>query len=368
MNRRELFVDTLIALALTGYAQLEIWYPRAAIGVGDVTGSKPILTLTALAMTLPVASRRRFPLSAAVIVMLATAVQSVLTTPTQGLAGIVAAFLVLYTAGARCEATRAAVAGGAAFSAVAAGAKGAGDLAFGTLIFGGALLFGVAMRRRHLHTETLTRERDEAVATERRRLARELHDIVAHGVSTMVVQAQAGAEVLDSRPEEAHEALQTIEATGRQALVELRHLLGLLRPLEEAAGVSPQPRLGELDVLVDGVRRAGLPVELRIEGRATELPAGLDLTVYRIVQEALTNSLKHAGATRAKVLVRYLGDVVELEVTDDGTAAAATNGVGHGLIGMHERVALYGGELLARPRANGGFAVMARLPVELGES
>jgi signal transduction histidine kinase len=363
VRRREVLVDTCVALALAAYAQLEIWYPRAAVGIGDVTGSKAVLTTTALAMTIPVALRRPFPLVAAIVVLVATALQNVLTTPTEGLAGIVAAFLVLYSVGARSEPTRSAVAGGTAFAAVAAGAKGAGDLAFGTLIFGGALLFGVAMRRRHLQAALLTRQRDNAIATERARLARELHDIVAHGVSTIVVQAQAGAALLDSEPVRAHEALQTIEATGRQSLVELRRLLGLLRTVDDPAAVSPQPRLGELDALVDGFRRAGLPVDLSIEGRAFELPPGLDLAAYRVLQEALTNSLKHAGPARASVSVRYLHDTVELEVNDDGTAAAAPNGDGHGLVGMRERIALYGGELAVGPRKSGGFAVVARFPL-----
>jgi signal transduction histidine kinase len=368
---RPLLPDTVIGVVLATYAQLEIWYPRAAIGVGDVNGSKAILVPTALAMTLPVALRRRFPLVVAVTVMVATAFQNVLTTPTQGLAGIVAGLLALYSVGAYAEPASAAIAGATAFAAVAGGAKGGGDLAFGTLIFGGALLAGVAVRRRHLReqelereTRKLTHERDAAVATERARLARELHDVVAHSVSTMVVQAQAGGSLLDTEPARAHEALRAIERAGRQALVELRHLLGLLRDDEAAAAFAPQPGLRELSALLETFRSAGLSVELRAEGEAVTLPPGLDLTAYRIVQEALTNSLKHAAPAAAEVVLRYFDHAVEVEIIDTGSRRAPANGVGQGLIGMRERVALYGGQLETGPRDGGGFLVRARLPVE----
>jgi signal transduction histidine kinase len=216
----------------------------------------------------------------------------------------------------------------------------------------------------------LERQREEkartAVAEERGRIARELHDVVAHSVSVMVVQAQAGQRLL-ADPDLAGGAFRAIEASGREALVELRRLLGILRTGAEQPAIGPQPGLGSLGVLLEQVREAGLPVELRVEGEQVQLPPGVDLAAYRIVQEALTNTLKHAGSARAEIIVRYGPSAVELEVLDDGRGApAATNGSGHGLIGMRERVALYGGRLEAEPRKAGGFAVRARLPLEGG--
>lgn len=364
--RRPPLTDSVLAVALGAYAQIEIWYPNAAVGVSNVTGSRAVLVPTALLMTLPLALRRRFPLLAAVAILVASAVQSVLTTPTEGLAGIVASLLALYSVGAYADSTRAAIAAATGFAAVAAAANGAGDLAFGVLIFGGALLFGVAMRRRHLHAAELTRERDEAVTNERARLARELHDVVAHSVSTIVVQAQAGNALFDREPARAREAFHAIEESGRQALVELRRLLGLLRdagPVD--SDTSPQPGLGELDALVDGFRRAGLKATLRIDGPPPALPPGIDLAAYRVVQEALTNALKHADGAAVAVRVRCAEDTLELEVLDDGQnpARAAVNGHGQGLVGMRERLSLYGGELEVGPGRDRGFVVRARFPL-----
>jgi signal transduction histidine kinase len=208
---------------------------------------------------------------------------------------------------------------------------------------------------------------ERAVADERARMARELHDIVSHNLSVVVLQA-AGAQAAggtDTGP-----TLEKIERSGRQALVEMRRLLGVLRqPDEPAAGpeLSPQPGVAELAALVEGVRAAGLPVALVIDGDPGQLPAAVDISAYRIVQEALTNVLKHAGTARAEVSVRGGDDEVLIEVTDDGTGPQAVGLAdgGHGLAGMRERVALFGGELVAGPRPGGGFAVRARLP--LGE-
>jgi signal transduction histidine kinase len=212
------------------------------------------------------------------------------------------------------------------------------------------------------------RERQEearrAVAEERARLARELHDVVAHAVSMVVVQAEAGAAA-GGPPERVVEAFDAIADTGRSALAELRRLLGVLRSPDEAAPRLPQPGVGELGPLVESVRRAGLPVDLRVEGEQRPLPAGVDLSAYRIVQEALTNSVKHAGAARAAVLVRYGEQDLQLEVLDDGRGPRpGTAAAGHGLDGMRERAALLGGDLSAGPGAAGGFSVRARLPLE----
>ena len=182
----------------------------------------------------------------------------------------------------------------------------------------------------------------------------------------MVVQAQAGPRLL-GEPERARGAFRSIEASGREALVELRRLLGILRTADEQLAIGPQPGLGSLQSLVEQVREAGLPVELRFEGEPVHLPPGVDLSAYRIVQEALTNTLKHAGQARAEVVIRYGASELELEVVDDGSGApASVNGSGHGLIGMRERVALYGGGLEAGTGSGGGYAVRAHLPLTRG--
>jgi signal transduction histidine kinase len=200
-----------------------------------------------------------------------------------------------------------------------------------------------------------------AVDDERSRIARELHDVIAHSVSVMTVQAGAVRRLLKPDQEREREALLTVEETGRQALTEMRRLLGVLRQSDEKAALAPQPGLATLEQLVAQVREAGLPVEMRVEGEEIVLPPGIDLSAYRIVQEALTNALKHAGPARAWVVVRYGADEVEVEVANDGVSNGS--GDGYGLIGMRERVALYGGDLTAGPRDGGGFTISARLPV-----
>jgi signal transduction histidine kinase len=204
----------------------------------------------------------------------------------------------------------------------------------------------------------------EAVAEERARLARELHDVVGHSVSVMTVQASAVRRLLLPEQEKEREALEIVEQTGRQALAEMRRLVGVLRRPEESPALAPQPSLEHIEKLVAQVRESGLPVELRVEGEPAQLPAGLDLTAYRFVQEGLTNALKHARADQAQVLVRYGDGEIELEVSDNGTGGGDGAGGGHGLVGMRERVAVYGGELEAAPRPEGGFRLKARLPLE----
>ncbi len=245
-----------------------------------------------------------------------------------------------------------------------------GDVVFFSIVFGGVWLAGRAIRRRRLREAELVVERDTkavaAVVEERARIARELHDVVAHAVSVIVLQARGGRRVLDEDPGDAREAFDTIEETGKQALVEMRRLLGLLRADDEELALAPQPSLNQLDRLAAQVREAGLPVEIAIEGEPVELPAGVDVSAYRIVQEALTNALRHAGPARARVLVRYGPDELELEITDDGPGAANGHSGGHGLVGIRERVAVYGGDLSAGARAEGGYALRARLPLAGG--
>ena len=211
------------------------------------------------------------------------------------------------------------------------------------------------------------REREErartAVAEERTRIARELHDVVGHSVSVMTVQASAVRRLLRPEQEREREALLIVERTGREALAEMRRMVGVLRHPEEGPALAPQPSLDHVERLVEQAREAGLSVELRVEGDPRPLPAGVDLTGYRLVQEGLTNALKHARAERAQVVVCYGDGDLEVTVNDDGRGAGSGDGGGHGLMGMRERVAVFGGELEAGPRAEGGYRLRAKLPV-----
>jgi signal transduction histidine kinase len=260
------------------------------------------------------------------------------------------------------------------------GSTSVGDYIFPVVIF--AITASVARGLRHrallarelaLRNERLEVEREaqaaSAVSDERRRIARELHDVVAHSVSVMVVQSGAARRVLDSEPDHAVAALAEVERSGRQALSELRRLLGLMRDGDENAAVrEPQPTLAGLDDLVKRAQDAGLPVELRQEGEPYPLPMGCDLAAYRVVQESLTNALKHAGdGAEATVLLRWTDDHLELDISDTGQGLSATSvdgdgPVGQGLVGMRERVALCGGDLQAGPRQSGGFRVRATIP------
>jgi signal transduction histidine kinase len=219
------------------------------------------------------------------------------------------------------------------------------------------------VRRAEERAERTEEEARRAVEEERSRITRELHDVLAHSVSVMTVQASAVRRLLKPEQEREREALLTVEETGRQALAEMRRMLGIMRSDHEVPALAPQPGLGTLPELVEQVRQSGLPVELSVEGRPVQLPAGVDLSAYRIVQEALTNALRHAGPAHAWVSVRYADADVEIEVENDGATDGAGDGAGHGLIGMRERVALCGGELHSGPRPGGGFKISARLPV-----
>jgi signal transduction histidine kinase len=213
-----------------------------------------------------------------------------------------------------------------------------------------------------LAAEQEDRER-RAVADERTRIARELHDVVAHNVSVMVIQASAAGRVVERDPRRAAESAALIERTGREALGEMRRLFGTLGRADADIALEAQPTLARVEELAATARTAGLEVEVSVEGEPVELPAGLDLAAYRVVQEALTNSLRHAGPARASVVVRYLPRRLEIEILDDGRGATETDGGGRGLVGMRERVALYGGELRVGGRSEGGFAVRATIPL-----
>ncbi|MBB4754344.1 signal transduction histidine kinase [Actinoplanes lobatus] len=254
-----------------------------------------------------------------------------------------------------------------------------------------AAALGFALRRaRQRHERALgergwllEREREAAalaaVGAERARIARELHDIVSHNVSVMIVQAGAAREVLASMPEEAASALAAVERAGRDTMTELRHLLGLLAPAPDGSDetepedLAPQPSLARLTPLVDRIAFAGLPVDVRVSGEPCPLPTGIDVTAYRIVQEALTNALKHGAGGKAEVTIRYAEHALRVEVLTTGPSVLTGgpppvrggDGAGRGLAGLRERVAVYGGDLDARRRLGGGYRVRARLPLDV---
>jgi signal transduction histidine kinase len=337
--------------------------------------------LLVLAHTLPIAVRRRWPLA-----VLAWGLATGVAFAALGLNLVSLTFAVLvylYTVAAH-RPRLASLAGLAATEALLVlvwlarpGAIGDG----GTLVLDGLIMaagwwLGDGARRRQeavasarQRAAELEEAREElarrAVTEERLRIARELHDVVAHSMSIIAVQSGVGVHVLDSQPEEARKALAAVEATSRQALVEMRRLLGVLREEAEPRGsLAPAPGLAEVEALAAEVAKAGVRVEVHIEGTPCELPAGLDLSAYRIVQEALTNVVRHAGPATARVAVRYSPGQVALEVVDDGRGPGAEDRGGHGLAGMRERAALYGGTLEAGPVPGGGFRVAATLPVE----
>ena len=341
-----------------------------------------VVALVSLGWTLPFAFRRRHPfwapLTAAAALGLVAAVDP---TATQRLTmPFIAAIAAAVAFGYQRErglaiAGWAAIAGAAAFLDYRTTSTLA-DFFWTTLILSLAWVFGVALgtrteQARELRERVRTVERERAQAEERAageeraRIARELHDVVAHSVSVMVVQASGVRRLLQEEQHREREALMSVEQIGRQALMEMRRMLGVMRTGEEQpAALAPQPGLQHLDRLIAQVEEAGLPVTLHVEGERPELPPGVDLSAYRIVQEGLTNALKHAKGASAQVTVRYDDASVQLEVADDGPGVDGANGAGHGLVGMRERVALYGGTLEAGPRDGGGFVLRAKLPVE----
>ncbi len=332
-----------------------------------------VLPLLALSV-LPLAARRYFPITVFATTLGAALALELLEGTFQAQGSIVALYTVAAHSGRRAATWAVAatvvaigvtvvngprweVIAGVALLAVYAAAWALGD----NVRTRRAYLYGLEEKADRLERERIANVR-RATAEEQARIARELHDVIAHSVSVMVVQAAAAGDIFDTNPARAREALASIESTGRTALAELRRLLGTMRNGD--ASYAPQPGLSGLDALADHVRAAGIEVDVRVEGASAPLAAGVDLAAYRIVQEALTNTLKHAAATRATVTVRHLVSRIELEVVDDGVAATRGDGTGHGIIGMRERASLYGGEIRAEPRATGGFGVFATLPVD----
>jgi signal transduction histidine kinase len=363
-------VDALLALGLAALVQWEIL-------TTDVTGPKWLLVPAGLAITIPLAWRRVAPLPALLVVMAASAAAGLAAADSDEVAQtpqmpFLAEILAVYSVGAHAERRQALI--GLAVSWAALIAAEPGDFVVMGPVWAGTLVAGRLVRAREHDArrlrelaQALERERVEearlAVADERTRIARELHDVVAHAMSTIVLEAGAERVNLDDEQTSARQTLHSIERTGRQALAEMRRLVGVLRTEDDEPELIPQPSLAHLDLLIEQVRRAGLAVELRVVGQAVQLAPGLDISAYRIVQEALTNVLKHGGDARATVIVTYGDRTLEIEIEDDGRGGTP-DGTGHGIVGMRERVALFSGSLEAEGREGGGFAVRARLPLE----
>jgi signal transduction histidine kinase len=368
--------DGLLALAVAGFAQLDLRFDLDnSTHYGPDLVAAVVVAVIAAALLL----RRRAPLACTCAIAAAFAVPELAGQLTITLWGHFAPLVIAcYSVCRHADRRRAAVGTALVVAAVLVAmlrlpALGTVDnIPFTAIPLAVAVIAGRVLRRRADHqrrTEELAARLAEqertvsaALAEERTRIARELHDVVAHCVGVMVIQAGAAEDLLDRAPADARVPLRAVQDTGQQAVAELSRVLGLLRGGDER-GLTPQPGTGELAELVDGVRRAGLPVALEVRGCARPLPPGVDLTVYRVVQEALTNTLKHAGPATARVLLTYGEHDVRAAVVDDGRAAPPSAPVGHGLLGLRERVGLYGGELSAGPGTGRGFAVHARIPV-----
>jgi signal transduction histidine kinase len=357
-------VDRILAGVLTVWLFAETW------ATGSAQGHRIAVSLLWPAITVAVAVRRRYPTMVGVLAAsIAIVAQSVW--PSQVTAAAIGWMCDLYAitvwTGTRRFAAFVCFYLAASGASIALNPSGFRSTVFFTVVSAIVmLLVRIVVGGRERRVRLAERERDvaarEAVVEERARIARELHDVIAHHVSMIVLQAGAERHALDGRESSARDVLGTIERTGRDALAETRRLLGMLRE-GGADPLSPQPGLADLDLLVSQVRDAGLPVQLHVEGDRRDLPVGLDLSAYRIVQEALTNALKHAGRATAAVRIRYHDDALELQIADDGASTPTRATGGHGLVGMRERVALYGGTFEARPRDGGGYLVRALLPI-----
>ncbi len=348
-------------------------------------GNVALVTVCALAAVLPLGARRRAPLAVTAVVCVGVIGQTAATADLAPatFASFVATMICVYTL-TRLGSPAVIVAGlllvGVAVAVTAVlQARTVPmepfEVVYPLVYFGLAGGLGALVRQRSLRLtavegraaaleQELAREAELATAQERTRIARELHDVVAHGLSLMVVQAEAAEELLAHSPEAAVQPMRRVQDTGRQALGEMRRLLGVLRATDPGPeSTAPQPSLTRIPELVRDAADAGLVVDVVVDGTPRELPLGLELTAYRILQEALTNTRRHAGASRALVRLTYAPEALCLEVTDDGRRPPGTR-TGHGLIGMRERASLYGGTLDTGPAPDGGFRVAALLPLQ----
>jgi signal transduction histidine kinase len=367
-------LDLLIAggLAVAAAAELAGSSANSPLGWAVVVGGLA---------TVPLAWRRHAPLAVSLLVSGSLALSPLVGLHwTKGLVAMLCWLVALYSLGNGAPPRRMALGGALALSAaisllITQPGVVASDVAT-VVVFGiGAALAGRAVRVLDFETDVLQaragqleRERDdrarEAVAEERARMARELHDVIGHSISVMGVQAGAVRRVLHPDQQAEREALLAVERVGRQAIAEMRRLIGLLREPDPGFGATPQPSLRQATDLIDEMRRAGLDVELEVEGSLSDLPAGPDLAAFRLLQEGLTNAMKHAPASHVRARVTRLTAGVSIEVEDDGPGATSNGTGGHGLVGMRERVSLYGGSLDAGVAADGGWVVKAWLPIE----
>ena len=375
-----LVVDVGLALALFG---ITLGETATLTGCSCVSTADTWWTVLFMALvTLPLALRRRYPFAVLCVIGAAKVLDSnILNIPPDPFTAVFPVLLAVYTCAAYARRSLAYIAGGVTLVALVVfnipdAGRDFGNFASQFVLIGGAWIVGpnpwyrrqqgALLRERAERAEQEREERARLAALEERgRIAREIHDVVAHSVGVVAVQAGAARAVVDRDPEQAREALAAIEGVSRETMSELRRLLGVLREPGEDAGLAPQPGLGRLGQLAEQFRRTGLQVEVTERGGRRDLLPGLDLSAYRVVQEALTNSLKHSGATVARVLVSYGADALDLEVSDEGgngDASRAPLGTGQGLVGMRERVAMFGGTLQAGP-TDGGFVVRARFPM-----
>ena len=372
---RKYWFDLLIA-ALAGAAMLEV------IATSNATQATRWFGLPAIAiLVLPIFARRRFPFGGPVAYFVLAAGISLIDwqlIPDREsffVIGLAVAFLLGNLRNAwQAGLGLVVIVGSLGFLVLQIPGHTTGELVFIPIDFMVAWVAGFALRERSEQAEAAEtraavaeRERDAAariaVAEERARIARELHDIVAHAVSVMVLQVGAVRHKLPDSLAEDRDALQGVERAGRTALAEMRRLLGAMRRDGDEAELVPQPGLDGLDSLREEISRAGLPVEVHVDGEPFPLPRGIDLSAYRIVQEGLTNALKHSRATKADVTVRYRPGELQLEVRDNGVGSSTSDGLGHGLVGIRERVKIFGGEMTAGSANGSGFVLDTRLPL-----
>jgi signal transduction histidine kinase len=378
-------VDWLVAAILLVGFELVIWS-------GSVRSDRAVAAVAAVVPCAAVVVRRRWLVKALAVGVVTSAVRLAVwgagaRAGADGV-GVIAVMLVFYGAGAFYSGRRSWLAAGLGVTATLLANVGAA----GSLAANVAFAAGIAvvppfvlgrMVREHAARERASRERAErldsqrelnvrmAALAERTRLAREIHDVIAHSVSVMVIQAAGARTVMSSEPTRAEEALQSVERAGREALAELRRLLGVLGDGRSLRELAPQPGIDDLDELVARTNAAGVTVSMRVEGRPLAVSPGLSLCAYRVIQEALTNTIKHAGPTRAEVAVRWAADQLDVAVTDHGARGRAADnqtGGGHGIVGMRERVKLHGGVLVAGPVPDGGFVVRASIPLVTQEA
>jgi signal transduction histidine kinase len=372
-------MDVALAAAIGLGCTLEVWVP-GGFGSTHMTGPQLAVYVSYMTAVVALAFRRRFPLASAIVVAAALGTEWVAFGSPEGFGVFMIPLVSGYSVAAN-EERRRALAGLGALVVMALiwpvrdptlhtfGERVAAEGWLSPVVIG--WLIGAYTRELRGRASRAVRERDDqaaaAVASERARIARELHDIVAHAVSVMVLQVGVVRHKLPDALAEDRDALTSVEQAGRTALVEMRRLLAAMRRDGDDVDLMPQPGLDGLGSLLEEIGRAGLPVRLHVNGEPFPLPAAIDLSAYRIVQEGLTNALKHARASHADVTVCYRSDSLQTEVRDDGIGAAASDGLGtghgHGLVGIRERVKIYGGEMTAGTANGGGFILSTRLPL-----